>query len=271
MTLAKPPFPRLNHAHPLAQGLVGSWLFYEGGGGTVYDLSGGGNNGALTNMDPGTDWVGGSEGWALDFDGSDDHVLIANSTRLQTASVTVSMVFVPATITQASFAVLVRKSLNGPATDGWALGYASTSPLPRWLVFTTSGLRNIDGTTTLAAGSRWHVIATYSSRTGVTSLYVNGKREATASHSGTIVADTDPIGIGGNQAGGTGGKYLGKIGGVQVWNRSLSEEEIQAVFHDPYAAFRERQMIFRPHRPRWLVNGGLVNNGLIGRGIARSA
>jgi len=51
--------------------------FDEGEGDTVYDKSGKGNDGALTNMDPGTDWVAGKYGYGLDFDGIND---LVNST-----------------------------------------------------------------------------------------------------------------------------------------------------------------------------------------------
>ena len=71
----KPPLgAKVNFSHPLAKGLVGLWLMNEGGGNKVYDLSGNENHGTLTNMDPATDWVGGKDGPAIDFDGSDDYV-----------------------------------------------------------------------------------------------------------------------------------------------------------------------------------------------------
>jgi len=41
---------------------------FEGEGSTAYDKSGTDNDGTLTNMDPGTDWVTGKYGYALDFD-----------------------------------------------------------------------------------------------------------------------------------------------------------------------------------------------------------
>jgi hypothetical protein len=62
---------RLNPAHPLARGLVGCWLFNEGTGDRVYDVSGNENTGTLTNMTE-SDWIGGRDGGVLDFDGSDD-------------------------------------------------------------------------------------------------------------------------------------------------------------------------------------------------------
>ena len=58
----------------LWNGLVGYWPCAAGGGLTAFDMSGYGNHGTLTNMDPGSDWVVGEKGRALDFDGTDDYV-----------------------------------------------------------------------------------------------------------------------------------------------------------------------------------------------------
>ena len=69
---------QLNRSDPLARGLIGAWLLNEGTGGTAYDGTGNGNAGTLTAMDSATDWVGGRDGWALDFDGSDDYILVSD-------------------------------------------------------------------------------------------------------------------------------------------------------------------------------------------------
>jgi hypothetical protein len=64
----------------LRQGLVGAWcpsVQRCGSGFTLPDLSGYGNHGTLTNMDPGTDWVASGSGLALDFDGSNDYINIS--------------------------------------------------------------------------------------------------------------------------------------------------------------------------------------------------
>ncbi len=51
----------------LWNGLVGLWGGWQGGGLTLFDVSGRGNNGTLINMDPATDWVMTEKGWALKF------------------------------------------------------------------------------------------------------------------------------------------------------------------------------------------------------------
>ena len=70
----------------LAQGagpsLVAHWKLDEVTGTTAADSSPNGNDGILLNTDPATDWVPGKIAGALDFDGIDDHVVIANNPSL---------------------------------------------------------------------------------------------------------------------------------------------------------------------------------------------
>ena len=77
-------------AHPnLWKGLAGAWVPAMGvTGGTLRDISGNKNHGTLTNMDPATDWVVGEKGLALDFDGSDDYIEIANSPSIESPATT---------------------------------------------------------------------------------------------------------------------------------------------------------------------------------------
>ncbi|HET6428990.1 MAG TPA: LamG domain-containing protein, partial [Phycisphaerae bacterium] len=79
---SRPQNFRLNPRSPLARGLVfaglgqgcaGTPRFYDSCAGVIHA----GNHGTLTNMAPPTDWVFSPElgRWALDFDGTNDHVL----------------------------------------------------------------------------------------------------------------------------------------------------------------------------------------------------
>src|SRR5690606_30479453 len=76
-------------------GLISWWMVlpHWRGGLTWRDLCGR-NHGTLTNMDPPTDWVGPRGrpgGWgALDFDGSNDHVLVAHSNSFNVSSLSVA-------------------------------------------------------------------------------------------------------------------------------------------------------------------------------------
>ncbi len=62
---------QLQYGHRLTKGLVGFWLFNEGSGNTVFDLSGNGNAGIFKG---GTSWGSGIHGSALFFDGVDSAV-----------------------------------------------------------------------------------------------------------------------------------------------------------------------------------------------------
>lgn len=78
-SMQRPPMPRIDRRHPLANGLVFAGL---GGGASTNmyaDASGYNNFGTLTGMDPATDWVWSDylQRWVLDFDGSDDAVIKA--------------------------------------------------------------------------------------------------------------------------------------------------------------------------------------------------
>jgi hypothetical protein len=72
----QPYYTHLQVGHPLARGLRGAWLLNEGRGNMLWDLSRTGHAGMLTDMDPASDWVSGPQGYALDFDGTNDRVIV---------------------------------------------------------------------------------------------------------------------------------------------------------------------------------------------------
>ncbi len=69
----------ISHAEIDPETIVGMWLFDEGTGITARDSSGKGNNGKLMN---GPKWVDGKFGKALEFDGVDDYVEVADDDTL---------------------------------------------------------------------------------------------------------------------------------------------------------------------------------------------
>lgn len=67
------------------QPLVAHWKLDETSGTTASDSSDNGNHGTLVNMNPANDWVEGTVGGALDFDGHDDYVEVPDSPSLHIA------------------------------------------------------------------------------------------------------------------------------------------------------------------------------------------
>jgi len=72
MILKPRPFRKPNLGLPISRGIVGLWLFNEGSGGQVFDLSGNGNIGTFGVAAP--VWVSGKHGSALKFNASNDVV-----------------------------------------------------------------------------------------------------------------------------------------------------------------------------------------------------
>jgi len=121
-----PPGTRLDLLDPYARWLVAGYLMNDGRGSSkVEDISGNGNHGALTNMDPKTDWVGGPNGWALDFDGNNDWIDLGtvnsgHSLMLAGSGGTISVRFKQES-TGDDFQRLIDKSDAGNFVNGWAL------------------------------------------------------------------------------------------------------------------------------------------------------
>jgi hypothetical protein len=75
-TSKPPPGTLVDWAHPLAQGLIGAWLFNEGAGVLVNDATGMGHNGVVTTPDAATQWQGGPLGTEFYVGGTSGHVLV---------------------------------------------------------------------------------------------------------------------------------------------------------------------------------------------------
>jgi hypothetical protein len=77
--LASLVFTCLSYGKVSPASVVGVWLFNEGKGSVAKDTSGKGNDGTLKN---GPAWIDGKFGKALQFDGVDDYVDVADKDNL---------------------------------------------------------------------------------------------------------------------------------------------------------------------------------------------
>lgn len=171
----------INWDHPLNDGTVGWWLNvpHWQGGTTWRDLTGR-NHGALTNMDPATDWKTGGRpgGWgALDFDGANDYVEATIPPSLTTSSdVTVS---------------LWVKNLGGNALRGvFNLQVGATSSGQLALIYFWTDANNSLLVSHLQIGSystipatdftdgNWNHITLVQSNAARGTIYINGKKNS---------------------------------------------------------------------------------------------
>ena len=134
----------LQNTYAVDQAIIGVWLFDEGNGDTVKDLSPNKNNGKITNGK----WVDGKFGKALDFNGKDTCVNVPDSESL---SISDDKISITAWLTQKPGAgewatVVCKGPMAGGITENWA-------------VFTNTNLKYICTTLTLQGGERWWTIS----------------------------------------------------------------------------------------------------------------
>jgi fibronectin type 3 domain-containing protein len=218
--------------HALAQtsGLVAAYSFNEGTGSTVVDLSG--NN--LTGTIVRATWTPqGKYGNALSFNGSSSYVDLGNPTALRlTGSMTIEA-WIKAAANPADDGQIVAKSNNssgwqfkttpdtGPETFGIAVSGSSSSHAQRY----STTVRNLN--------TWYHVAGVYDATARTLSLYVNGVLSS-GTLSGTVPSSQVNSGVNVNIGRRTGGFYFnGVIDEVRIYNRALSQQEIQTDMNTP--------------------------------------
>jgi hypothetical protein len=219
---------RNSEAPHLWNGLAANWNFLQGGGSTLYDIAGS-NHGTLTNMDPATDWVMTEKGWALDFDGSNDGVLIDEIAGNISQGTVVALTSVKAT---------VGGNIKG------LLGQAGASLQNEWNLNPSLGRHDMlfdDGN---FARIDWGGASD-----------IDGWRLWSWSWEGSVVTFGRDNEFQINDAGGTGvidwatvdvigdagtNEYEGQIALLLVYNRALQPSEIQQLYEDPHALNRPR-------------------------------
>jgi len=217
----------------LERGVVGYWCpMLQTTGLRLYDRSGRGNHGTLTNMDAASDWVTASvrnrSGRVLDFDGSNDLVDIGNVSiaNFGTRPFTVSL-WLRAAPFSANSAIFSK--------DDWDLG--TTGLLIYSAVPTAPGFQNriwywSSGTTAnqfgAIADSTWHHIAVsrQSTAANATQMFLDGRSIVTTTDS-TNYSNSRRLRIANDDDGNR--NFPGQIGEAAIWNRALTASEIQTL------------------------------------------
>lgn len=227
----KPPAPVLNGSHPLAANLIGAWLFNEGSGGSVEDLSTRNNNMTLVNVDPG-DWVQDATGWRVDFDGASELAQSAadifNNADLASGSVFLVGSLPPGAAVN-RFLFSIEGFVNILMRTGGVLGGHSDG----------SGTDKVVGATPVNNSTRFDALLTWATNTRI-NLYLNGVAdsaqgtpsaapnvEATAGRATAIAANF-----------GAASHIAMSAYTCYVFNKELSAAEAAELHADPWAMFR---------------------------------
>jgi hypothetical protein len=219
--------------------LLGWWKLDEGMGSIVLDWSGHDNHGTLAN---GPIWVEGIDGGALHFDGKDDFVDLGTPAEL----------YIPDNYTYTAW-FRVGQDINGDSGPQYLLCIGSRSDL----VFGVEDAVGVDGDLSLhyydtaatfhAVGvgqtvwssGDWHMVAgTKDSATGH-KIYLDGElRNSDTNTNNDNYATTRMISLGARAW--TGHQfYNGDIDDVRIYNKTLTQQEIQNVMRgDLFVAWK---------------------------------
>jgi len=214
----------LIRGHPLARGLFGCWLFNEGSGNKVFDLSGNGNTGSFSG-DP--TWIGN----AIDFDG-DDEIAVAKNPM--------------SGLSQLSVVALVRRNDNntngGGIIQAWNGG---TQILIRgrsssnWQFYLDTSAGVIGGDIIAYSANVWeHFAFTYDG--AKMKAYKNAVKSATELSQTGAIDTVSGFRIGGGSAGASEYYHKGKIAYVMGFNRPLSASEIALLYREPFCMVQKK-------------------------------
>jgi concanavalin A-like lectin/glucanase superfamily protein/Big-like domain-containing protein len=212
-----------NTTPPPATGLVAAYAFREGSGTTTSDSSGKGNTGTLA----GATWTtAGLAGVGLSFDGVNDRVNVNDSASLDlTAGMTLEAWVYPTVLS--GWRTVVLKERSGGLV--YALYAHDNAPQPAAYMQIGSTEVSVAGVSPLPLNTWTHLATTYNGAT--LCLYVNGTEVGSRAATGTIQVSTGRLRVGGNAV--WSEWFAGRIDEVRIYNRALSQAEIQTDMETP--------------------------------------
>jgi hypothetical protein len=204
-------------------GLVAAYSFDEGSGTVVQDLSGNANHGTVS----GATWTTqGRYGGALQFDGINDIVNIPDGASLDLTSGMTLMAWVRPTA-NGGWRTVVLKETSNELVYGLYANDSSTRP-SAW-IRSGNAAYSTAGTAAVPLNTWTNLAATYGG--GTLRLYVNGTLATSRALTVPINISASPLRIGGNRI--WSEWFAGLIDEVRVYNRALSQAEIQSDMATP--------------------------------------
>ena len=215
-------------SNEIFDGLVGRWGFDEATSTattTTFDTSGKSNHGTITSGAATRATSTCKVSYCLNFNGIDDGVNVGSSSNYNSSSFSLAMWINPITIKsgdQYNNIVMGRESY---LSSGFRFGIRNSGQMLFW-TGQSGGTLSLQSNSSLAVGSFYHVVVTYSGTTG--NIYVNGISDGSASGSYVV-----PTGVSLWINGGIGGAQESNtyIDDVRWYNRALSADEVQRLWN----------------------------------------
>jgi hypothetical protein len=198
---------------------------YPGTGTLWTDRSGNGNNGTLVS----TPTFNSGNGGSLSFDGT-DYVTVPNSDNINLVN-TISLETWVKYTTPLNTVLIEKSSINSHYQLQIFSSSLGSPGIPGQLVFMLQPNSDNWVVTGIVTndGNWYHVVGTYDRTVTTAKIYVNGiLRNTNSSILNGPTGHTQPLLIG-SRSGGSG--FGGSIGGVKIYNRALTAQEILQNFN----------------------------------------
>jgi hypothetical protein len=209
---------------PINDGLIAYYPF----NGNANDESGTTNNGVEYG---GIQYVSGKIDDAAKFDMS-NYISVNDSSSLKLNTYTFAAWINADTITGAGSDGANRIFEKGAGTNYW-LYIGNTLPATNAVAtvgFNNGGYINISSNTLISANSWYHITGTYDGN--FLKIYINGTLDNSLKISSAINKTNEPLIIGWRYNGTYGDHFSGLIDELRIYNRALSETEIQQLYEN---------------------------------------
>ena len=207
--------------------LVAYYNMNEASGTTLTDLTSNSNNGTATNM-ANDDWVSNSlfaQDYALDFDGSNDYVEIADDDALDISNtISISAWIYPTNVANKDGIISKRTSTEN--NGDWALRFTGSRTL-KWLIWDGGSNGSVSSSSSISLNTWSHIAITHDNSTNNTKFYINGSLDASVtSLSKSVSGNSSNVYVGWD--GQQGDKFFtGKIDEIRIWNNIRTQVQIQ--------------------------------------------
>jgi hypothetical protein len=255
----------MSEAPELWSGLVAWWPLQEGGGATARDLSGNDNDGALTNMEPATDWPAWDKGRAVDLDGSNEHVRANSDCGITSYPFTLAAWAETDALHAVGANGLVGLFDSSAINVIYGIETVRGVNTPAIYAFNGGSFFSASGSTnTLNTG--WHFFVGVFESNTLKRLYVNGRLEATLTNNVTFNTATDVVDFGRHGDSSPTAYQDGRVANVCVWNRIVLPSEILRLYTAPWAMGRLRRRVFKSGAaaPAFAGSSQIIGAGIIG-------
>lgn len=226
--------------HPRYDQIAGHWMFLEGGGTALFDVSGRGPDGILTNMASPPLWEHTVERPGVRFDGSNDFIHMGNTLYTPDYRTYSCWIKTAAAYTAGeAHCALISKWGGGQAHAIFWL----TGGDVRWGDTSSSRLSWTGGVASIEDNQWHHLCAVRNGTNGY--IYFDGVEKASGSgfvdNSSSEYFALGAYGVSTSP----NGRYQGLYGDARCYSRALSAAEVLSLYTDPWLEFHWAERVLR--------------------------